>query len=196
MAAWLGGGLAYWAGALLARSSGYPLSWTTTLGGFLLLTAGQAWCLCQPAGRRPWLGALALGLLPAWLGFYLPSGHWVSELWVMAAFLTLAAGNTLIAAGWQVATPPPRQSATPQALGFTLINILLIAGLVWLWHLEPPLPARQGIWLLVGLAVVNQEFIKRKYYLQTSRLLWLHLGVAAFQVGLAGWLLVVYLLRQ
>lgn len=197
LAAWFCGSLAYWLGALLARSSGYPLSYLWTPAGFLLVAASQAWSLSLPGGRRPWVGALVLGLLPTWLGFFLVSGHWVSELWILAAFLSLASLNTLTAAGWQATTLPARQRLTQQVLGFTLSNILLIAGLVWLYYLPPPpLPARQGIWLLVALAVVNQEFIKRRFYLQAARLPWLRTGVAGFQLGLVGWLLLVYLLRQ
>lgn len=193
---WLSGVVAYWLGVLLARINGYSLGVAVNILGALLLALGQAWVLWFTPRWRLGLGALALGLLPIWLGFYLASGHWVSELWIVGAFLSLAALNALLTRKWQPAAGQERGWASRLALGFTGVNILLLAGLLALWHLPPPsLPLQEGIWVLVALGVINQEWVKRRFYLRPDRVGWLQSGAASFHLGAAAWLLLVYLKR-
>jgi hypothetical protein len=54
---------------------------------------------------------------------------------------------------------------------YTLVNILAITGLVVCLFLPAsPLPFRAGLWLVLLLAVINQELVKRKAYQQEGRL--------------------------
>jgi 1,4-dihydroxy-2-naphthoate octaprenyltransferase len=127
--------------------------------------------------RRGWgegLGALCLGLLPVISGFYLQCGHLVTEVLLYGLPLTFAAFNLLLIHGFPspegTETAPGRSLAArlgpvAAALVFTLANILTIAGLVFdLLFPANPLPFRIGFILLILLAVVNQEVIKRKVY--------------------------------
>jgi hypothetical protein len=68
---------------------------------------------------------------------------------------------------------------------YTLANILTITGLVCLLLFPAnPLPFRWALWLLLGLAVVNQELVKRKAYLHEARLQLLSRLTLALQVGM------------
>ena len=107
-------------------------------------------------------------------GFYLQCGHLVTEVLLYGLPLTFAAFNLLLIHGF----PSPEGTETAlgrslaarlgpvaAALVFTLTNILTIAGLVFdLLFPANPLPFRIGFILLILLAVVNQEVIKRKVY--------------------------------
>jgi 1,4-dihydroxy-2-naphthoate octaprenyltransferase len=127
--------------------------------------------------RRGWgegLGAICLGLLPVIFGFYLQCGHLVTEVLLYGLPLTFAGFNLLLIHGLppaDAAEPKPGRSLAARlgpvaaALVFTLVNILTIAGLVFdLLFPANPLPFRIGFVLLIILAVVNQELIKKQVY--------------------------------
>ncbi len=149
--------------------------------------------------RRAWgeaAGALCFGLLPVAAGFYLQGGHLVTEILIYGLTLTFAGFNMFLAHGFP--SPEKREGTAPHSLAerlrpvtaafiFTIFNILTILGLVvCLLFPASPLPLRNLIWLLLALAVVNQELAKRRAYLSETRLrLWcrltlaLHLGLGA-----------------
>ncbi len=197
---WGSGAVTFGLGILLARINGYPLQpWRS--GGLALLQAAiQAAVLWRLTwGREVW-GGLALGLLPLYLGFFGQSGHWVSEVWILGLLLSLAAGNALLAYRWHqewqqlTATPTaPPPGGAPRALVFTLINIVLLTGLVFIWYFPAnPLPGRDGAWLVALAAVGNQELIKRKYYTSPRGSLILAWSAAGFHLLLTAWLLLVF----
>lgn len=142
--------------------------------------------------RRGWgegLGAICLGLLPVISGFYLQCGHLVTEVLLYGLPLTFAAFNLLLVHGFppveEAETSPGRSLAArlgpvAAALVFTLANILTIAGLVFdLLFPANPLPFRTGFILLIILAVVNQELVKRKVYRREAGMrLWCRLTLA------------------
>lgn len=202
-ALWLSGVVAFGLGVLLAQSNGYPLQLLQSLGLVLLLGVLQAAVLWRLPWGRPVVGGLVLGLLPLYLGFYGQSGHWVSEVWILGLLLSLAVGNALLADLWHqewqrlavspTAAPPGR---APRALAFTLMNILLIIGVVFIWHFPAnPLPGRDGAWLVALAAVGNQELIKRKYYASLRGSLILAWSAAGFHLLFTAWLLLVFIWR-
>lgn len=195
--------MAFWLGVLLAQINGYPVQWLSSVLVALGLAALQAAVLWRQVWGREVGGSLVLGLLPLYLGFYWQSGHWVSEVWVLGLLVSLAAGNGLLACRWHQewrrivaeATAPPPGGAF-RALIFTLINILLIIGLVFIWYFPAtPLPGRDGAWLLAVLAVVNQELVKRKYYTSLRGSLILAWMAAAFNLAFTAWLFMVFIWR-
>lgn len=200
---WLSGVVAFWVGAQVASLNGYPIN----LGGSLAVAVVLAGCQYALIWRLPWgrilPGGLALGILPAYLGFYLQSGHWVSEVLVLGFLLSLASLQGLLAQGWQrrwscraEGGPAQRPDGAWGGLGYTLANILLIVGLLFVWYFPAsPLPAREGAWVLVGLAVINQELIKRKYYASLRGSTILAWSSATLGLGLSLWLLLVLYLR-
>jgi hypothetical protein len=200
---WSSGVAAFWVGGLLAQINGYPVKTTLSLSAALILALGQSALVWRLRWGRDLIGGLALGFLPAYLGFYLQSHHWVSELFILGLMLSLAGFNALLAQRWQQewavlvtggTDQPP--SAAFRGLVFTLVNMLIIAGLLLVWYFPAaPLPGRGGAWVLAAAAVLNQEFIKRKYYASgrgSAILAWM---ATVFSVGLSLWLLTVLFLR-
>ena len=135
-------------------------------------------------------GALGYGVLPTLAGYYLQSGHLVAEIFFFGLPLTFAAFNVFLIHGF----PPPdgsrpvRPGSLAERLGpgagaliYSLANVLTILGLILcLWLPASPLPFREALWILMVLAVVNQELIKRKAYRSETRLellRWLTLGL-------------------
>jgi 1,4-dihydroxy-2-naphthoate octaprenyltransferase len=124
------------------------------------------------------VGGLCFGLLPVAAGLYLQTGHLLTEGLLYGLPLTFAAFNLFLIHGFpplEGEEPPPRHSLAARmgpvgaALIFTLVNILIIAGLVVaLLFPANPLPFQTGFILLIILAVVNQELIKRKDYRQEA----------------------------
>jgi hypothetical protein len=170
----INGVLALWLGSLLAPVNGFPLSrglaFMATLG-VILLIAGMLF-LCQ--GRGALLLSLGVGLVPLGAGYYLQSGHWASELFLFGLLLSLSAFNALLSGTFVsyqadlqagIRTLVVRFGLVSGAFIYTLINILIIAGLV-LCLLFPatPLPFHGGLWLLIIMAVVCQELVKRQQY--------------------------------
>ena len=199
---WASGGVAFWVGALLASVNGYPIKPAGSLAAAAILGGLQFVVIWRLNWGRVLLGALALGIVPAYLGFYLQSSHWVSEVFVLGLLLSLAGLQALLAQGWQrrwsaqAADSDPKSNGAWGGLGYTLANILLIMGLLLIWYFPAfPLPAREGAWVLVGLAVVHQELIKRKYYASLRGSTILAWSSAALSLGLSLWLLTVLALR-
>jgi hypothetical protein len=200
---WISGSAAFWVGALLAQISGYPITPTVTLGAAVALTLGQGAILWRLRRGRDLIGSVMLGFVPAYLGFYLQSGHWVSEVLVLGALLSLAAFNALLTQRWEqewrVGADQENESTrggAARGLVFTLVNIVVIAGLLLVWYFPAtPLPGRGGAWVLATAAVLNQELIKRKYYGSYRGSIILAWMTSAFLVGLSLWLLAVLTLR-
>lgn len=166
--------------------------WTIPLGGLGLL--GGYFYFAPPLQwhHRGWgeaLGGLCFGLLPVSAGFYLQTGHLITEVLVYGLPLSFAGFNLCLVHGFpslEGEVPTPRHSLAARvgpvagALIFTLMNILTITGLVFaLLFPAFPLPFRWGFILLILLAVVNQELIKKKAYRQEARInLWRRLTLA------------------
>jgi hypothetical protein len=200
---WISGFAAYWLGALLAQVNGYPLKISISLGVAVIFALGHYTLVWRLGWGREVIGGLALGFVPAYVGFYVQTRHWVSELFILGLLLSLASLNALLAQRWHrewalMAAGVPNQhlGAAPRGLVFTLVNILVIGGLLLIWYFPAsPLPGRWGAWVLVGLAVINQEFIKRNYYASergSTLLAWAATGLGA---GLSLWLLAMLYLR-
>lgn len=194
---WISGALTYWVGALLAQVNGYPLKISVSLGVAVILALGHYALVWRLTWGRDVTGALALGFLPACLGFYMQSRHWVSEVFILGLLLSLSNFNALLAQRWlqewqsiAVGGTDQPPGGVARALVFTLVNILLIGGFLLIWYFPAsPLPGRWGAWVLVGSAVINQEFIKKKYYASergSTLLAWAATGLGA---GLSLWLL-------
>ncbi|AEB10677.1 hypothetical protein [Desulfobacca acetoxidans] len=200
---WIGGNAAFWVGVLAAEISGYPLQTAPSVAVAMLLAFGQGLLLWRLQWGRSLLGGLVLGLVPAYLGFHLQSGHWVSEVLILGLVLSLASHNALLAQKWRqelwqnAGSEELHHLVHPrQALLYTLVNILMIGGLLLIWYMPAaPLPARKGVWLLAAVAVLNQEGIKRKWYATVKGIGALAIGATTFQVGLYLWLLLVLSLR-
>jgi hypothetical protein len=200
---WISGVAAIWVGALLAQINGYPVKTMPSLGVALVVAGGQYTMIRRLGRGRDLLGGLALGILPVFLGFYLQNQHWVSELFVLGLLLSLASLNALLAQRWYqewmfmaAGVPDQPLGAAPRGLVFTLVNIFVIGGLLLIWYFPAsPLPGRWGAWGLILLAIINQEFIKRKYYASgrgSTILAWTATG---FGAGLSLWLVAVLYLR-
>ena len=115
----------------------------------------------------------------------------------------MAAFNALLTQRWEqewkVGADQNTQNSgggAARGLLFTLVNIVLIIGLLLVWYFPAtPLPGRGGAWVLATAAVLNQELIKRKYYGSYRGSIILAWMTAAFLVGLSLWLLAVLYLR-
>lgn len=200
---WCSGVVSFWLGACLAEINGYPVQVLPSAGIAVAVAAGQALLLWRLRWGREVLGGLALGLAPLYLGFFSQSGHWVSEVWILGLLVSLAAGNTLLVQKWQrewqhllTGRPDQRLGGSSRALVFTLVNIVLISGLIFIWYFPAtPLPGRDGAWILAAAGVLNQELIKRKYYHTFQGSAFLSWSVTGFGLGFNVWLLLVMALR-
>lgn len=155
--------------------------WTIPLGGLGLLCSYFYFAppfQWHQRGLGEVLGGLCFGFLPVAAGLYLQTGHLLTEGLLYGLPLTFAAFNFFLLHGFPCLEgdePPPRHSLAARvgpvgaALIFTLVNILTIAGLVVvLLFPANPLPFRTGLVLLIILAVLNQELIKKKDYLREA----------------------------
>lgn len=177
-----------------------PLGGLGALGGYFSFAPPLHW---HRRGLGEAVGGLCFGALPVAAGFYLQCGHLVTEVLLYGLTLTFGAFNVFLVHGF----PYPGEKAAPHGLAarvrpaagaliFTLANILTIAGLTFcLLFPANPLPFRSALWLLLGLAVVNQELVKRKAYLQESRLRLLGRLTLALQVGMGLVFLIMVTLR-
>lgn len=170
-----------------------PLGGLGVLAGYFYFAPPLRW---HRRGLGEALGALSFGLLPVAAGLYLQCGHLVTEVLLFGLPLTFAAFNLFLIHGFpnpQGEAPPrhtlaQRLGGVPGALIYTLFNILTIAGLVFcLLFPANPLPLRAGLWVLLLLAVVNQELIKRKWYQQEARLQWLCRLTLGLHLGMGLW---------
>jgi len=169
-----------------------PLGGLGVLGGYFYFAPPLKW------GRRGLgeaAGAFCFGLLPVAAGLYLQCGHLLTEVLLYGLPLTFAAFNLFLIYGFpgpegeaavtENSSLVSRLGPVAGAMLYTISNILTILGLVAiLLFPAPALPWRAGLWPLLLLAVVNQELVKRKAYLEEGRLrrlcrltLTLHLGM-------------------
>lgn len=179
-----------------------PLGALGILGGYFSFAPPLAW---HRRGLGEAMGALCFGLLPVATGLYLQCGHLLTETLLYGLPLTFTGFNLFLMygfpgpgdAGSQIPLNPPfsegdlpgtlaaRIQPLTAALLYTILNILTIIGLALILIFPAAaLPWRFGLVPLTLLAVVNQELIKRKAYLQEGRLhllarltLTLHVGM-------------------
>jgi 1,4-dihydroxy-2-naphthoate octaprenyltransferase len=147
------------------------------LGGYFFSAPPLKW---RQRGLGEAAGGLCFGFLPVAAGYYLQCGYLVTEVLVYGILLSCAAFNLFLINGFprpgaqepaQPGTLAERWGPVAGALIFTLVNILLIAGLAFsLLFPAAPLPFQAGFGFLILLAVVNQELIKRQAYRQEGRL--------------------------
>jgi hypothetical protein len=200
---WISGAAAFWVGVLLAQINGYPVKIFLSLGAALALALGQYAVIWRLRRGRDLIASCVLGFLPAYLGFYLQSRHWVSELFILGSLLSLAGLNAMLAQRWEqewkslvIQGTDRVPDGAPRGLVFTVVNILVIIGLLLIWYVPAtPMPGRGGAWVLATAAILNQELIKRKYYASYRGSIILARMSAAFLVGLSLWLLAVLYLR-
>jgi hypothetical protein len=121
--------------------------------------------------------ALGFGLVPLFAGYYLQTGHGLTEILLLGFPLSLSAFNLFLIWGLPApdspATPTLGARLSPPAVGllFTVVNILTIAALCFvLLFPAVPLPSRWGLFALLGLGIINQELIKRRAYAREERL--------------------------
>jgi 1,4-dihydroxy-2-naphthoate octaprenyltransferase len=176
-----------------------PLGGLGALGGYFYFAPPLQF------GRRGLgeaFGALCFGLLPVTAGLYLQCGQLLTEVLLYGLPLTFAGFNLCLIYGF------PRPGAAPGvggfglasrlgpvagALLFTVFNVLTILGLaVILFFPAPALPGRAALWPLLLLAVVIQELVKRKSYLEEAGLKRLGRLTLALHLGL-GWVFVLML---
>jgi 1,4-dihydroxy-2-naphthoate octaprenyltransferase len=168
-----------------------PLGGLGILGGYFYFAPPLAW---YRRGLGEVLGGMFFGLLPVVTGFYLQCGHLVTEVLLYGLPLSCAGFNLLLIHGFPepgTESEAPRASLTERlgpvagALIYTGMNILTITGvLVCLFFPANPLPFQGGFWLMLLLAVVNQELIKRKAYRDEARLRLLCHTTLALHLGL------------
>ena len=166
-----------------------PLGSLGILGGYFAFAPPLAW---HRRGLGEAAGGLCFGLLPVAAGLYLQCGHLLTEVLLYGLPLTFTGFNLFLVYG----TPSPgtapdfrtlaaRVAPATAALIFTINNVLTI---IWLALIlifpAASLPWRYGLWPLLILAVINQELVKRKAYLDERRIrllarltLTLHLGM-------------------
>jgi 1,4-dihydroxy-2-naphthoate octaprenyltransferase len=155
-----------------------PLGGLGVLGGYFSFAPPLKW---SRRGLGEAAGALSFGLLPVAAGLYLQCGQLLTEVLFYGLPLSFAAFNLFLVYGF----PGPADEAAAAdraglasrlgpvggALLYTIFNVLTILGLVAiLLFPASALPWRAGLWPLLLLAVVNQELVKRKAYLEEGRL--------------------------
>jgi 1,4-dihydroxy-2-naphthoate octaprenyltransferase len=164
----------FWIGVLLGPVNGYAIDMLRSIPvnlGLVLILGGTLYVI---RSGPELVGGLFLGLLPVMLGYYLQSHHWSSELFLFGLILSFSGFNLILSHNW--ANSRPHHQGSKQslivrlgpvagALIYTLVNILIVIGLV-LCLLFPaaPLPFHQGLWVSIVLAVICQELIKRRQY--------------------------------
>jgi 1,4-dihydroxy-2-naphthoate octaprenyltransferase len=158
-------------------------NWTIPLGGYGILCSYFYFAppiKLHQRGLGELLGGLCFGLLPLAAGLYLQTGFLLTECLIYGIPLSCTGFNLLLVNGFP---HPEEEATTPRhslaarlgpvagALIYTLMNILTITGLVVaLLFPANPLPFQGGFILLIILAVINQELIKRKVYRQEARI--------------------------
>ncbi len=172
-----------------------PLGALGVLVGYFSFAPPLAWQQ-RPGGEMA--AALGLGLIPVMAGYYLPSGHLISEILIYGLPLSFAAFNIFLMQGLPnsgVLASGLARRLKPVAVGlvYTVVNILVIIGLLLcIFFPAYPLKTHRWLWVLILLALANQELIKRRGYLHENMIKWiinlttgLHLGMSVlFAVGL------------
>jgi 1,4-dihydroxy-2-naphthoate octaprenyltransferase len=166
-----------------------PLGGLGIVGGYFSFAPPLAW---HRRGMGEAVGACCFGLLPVATGLYLQCGQLLTEVLLYGLPLTFTGFNLFLVYGFpgSGAAPVSRTLATrvepvTGALLYTILNILSIIGLALILIFPAAaLPWRFGLWPLLILAVINQEFVKRKAYRDEGRLtrlarltLTLHVGM-------------------
>ncbi len=166
-----------------------PLGVLGILGGYFSFAPPLAW---HRRGLGEVAGALCFGLLPVATGLYLQCSQLLTELVFYGLPLTFTGFNLFLVYGFpdpgdeaKLRTLAARVQPLTAALLYTIFNVLTILVLmVILIFPASALPWRFGLVPLAILAIVNQELIKRKAYLQERRLqlvarltLTLHVGM-------------------
>jgi hypothetical protein len=166
-----------------------PLGALGVLGGYFSFAPPLAW---HRRGVGEAVGALCFGLLPVITGLYLQCGQLLTELLFYGLPLTFTAFNLFLLYG----APAPgdggdfsslaaRVQPLTVGLVYTILNFLTLTGLgLLLLFPASALPWRFALLPLMGLAVVNQELVKRKAYLNEARLRWLIRLTLALHLGL------------
>lgn len=152
-----------------------PLGALGILGGYFSFAPPLAW---HRRGLGEAASAFCFGLLPVATGLYLQCGQLLTELLFYGLPLTFTGFNLFLVYGFPgpgSAAPPRTLAARVQpltaALLYTIFNVLTILGLMLILIFPASaLPWRFGLVPLAILAVVNQELIKRKAYLEEGRL--------------------------
>ncbi|MFZ5447327.1 MAG: hypothetical protein ACOZFS_01630 [Thermodesulfobacteriota bacterium] len=166
-----------------------PLGGLGILGGYFSFAPPLAW---HRRGLGEAAGALCFGLLPVAAGLYLQCGRLLTEVLLYGLPLTFTGFNLFLIYGFPgpgdnspLNTLASRMEPLTGALVYTIGNVLTILGLVIiLFFPASALPWRLGLVPLTLLAVVNQELIKRKAYLQEGRVMLLARLTLALQVGM------------
>lgn len=187
-------------GTLLAHINGYPVKIILSLVAAFPLAVGQRLVIWHLQRGRDIIVSFLIGFFPAYLGFYLQSHHWVSEIFFLGILLSLGSFNALLAQRWEQEWKKYESDivmgGSLRGLVFTVTNIFMIMGLLIIWYFPPtPLRGRGGAWVLATAAVLNQELIKRKYYTSYRGSVILAWMSTAFLVGLSLWLVAVLYLR-
>jgi 1,4-dihydroxy-2-naphthoate octaprenyltransferase len=166
-----------------------PLGSLGILGGYFSFAPPLAW---HRRGLGEAVGAFCFGLLPVATGLYLQCGQLLTEVLLYGLPLTFTGFNLFLLYGFPEPGAEPgcrslagRVEPVTGALLYTIGNLLTITGLAMILIFPAAaLPWRFGLVPLLLLAVINQELIKRKAYLQEGRLnllgrltLTLHLGM-------------------
>jgi len=166
-----------------------PLGGLGILGGYFSYAPPLAW---HRRGLGEAVGGFCFGLLPVATGLYLQCGQLLTEVLLYGLPLTFTGFNLFLVYGFPGPGAAPgsrtlaaRVAPATGALIFTVSNIFTIIGLVLILIFPAAtLPWRFGLWPLLILAVINQEFIKRKAYRDEGRLkllgrltLTLHVGM-------------------
>jgi 1,4-dihydroxy-2-naphthoate octaprenyltransferase len=166
-----------------------PLGALGILGGYFSFAPPLAW---HRRGLSEAAGALCFGLLPVITGLYVQCGQLLTETFLYGLPLSFTGFNLFLVYGFPSAaneaaprTLAARVQPITAALLYTIFNVLTIGGLILILIFPAAaLPWRFGLVPLCLLAVVNQELIKRKAYLQEGRIrllsrltLVLHLGM-------------------
>jgi 1,4-dihydroxy-2-naphthoate octaprenyltransferase len=166
-----------------------PLGGLGILGGYFAFAPPLAW---HRRGLGEAVGGFCFGLLPVAAGLYLQCGQLLTEVMLYGLPLTFTGFNLFLVYG----TPGPgtapdfrtlaaRVAPATAALIYTVNNVFTIIGLTLILIFPAAaLPGRFGLWPLLILAVINQELVKRKAYLDERRIkllarltLTLHLGM-------------------
>jgi 1,4-dihydroxy-2-naphthoate octaprenyltransferase len=166
-----------------------PLGGLGILGGYFSFAPPLAW---HRRGLGEVAGALCFGLLPVATGLYLQYGQLLTEVLLYGLPLTFTGFNLFLVYG----IPGPVDTGAPHSLAarlqpvtvallYTIGNFFTIAVLALILIFPAAaLPWRYGVVPLALLAVVNQELIKRKAYLDAVRLRWLARLTLTLQVGM------------
>jgi 1,4-dihydroxy-2-naphthoate octaprenyltransferase len=152
-----------------------PLGALGILGGYFSFAPPPAW---HRRGLGEAVSAFCFGLLPVATGLYLQCSQLLTELLFYGLPLTFTGFNLFLVYGF----PSPGDAAAPRtlaarvqpvtaALFYTIFNVLTILVLMLILIFPASaLPWRFGLVPLAILAVINQEFMKRKAYLHEGRL--------------------------